>query len=108
MLKLLITLVGTLAIGAAVLQTRQQRLELYHQANQLHRQIDEEQTHLWAQQYRIALVTAPNAVRETVRNAGVPMSARDPLLPPGGASRMNSRAIDPANDPSAEGGAPPQ
>jgi len=66
MLKLLICLFSALAISVALLQLRQQRLELNYQANRLHNQIEEHQAKLWDQQLQIAVYTAPNAISRTV------------------------------------------
>ena len=49
-----------------MLQLRQQRLELNHQANRLHNQIEAQQAKLWNQQLQIAVYTAPNAISQTV------------------------------------------
>ena len=66
MLKLLICLLSGLAISIALLQLRQQRLELNFQTNRLHGQIERQHGKLWDQQLQIAVYTAPNAISRTV------------------------------------------
>lgn len=72
MLKLVLSIFVTLAIGVCLLQLRQQRLELNYQTNQLHRRLQNLQTELWNQQLQVAIYTAPNAIEQTV---GQPPSA---------------------------------
>jgi hypothetical protein len=55
-----------LLIGIATLQMRQQQLELKHQAAALQQRIEQQQSKLWNQQLRIALMTAPPAISQTV------------------------------------------
>jgi cell division protein FtsL len=78
MLKLLITLVLSTLIGVLLLQLRQQRLQINHQTNQLHQQIESAQIKLWNQQLQIAAYTAPNAVFNTVNTDGLKMVPRIP------------------------------
>jgi cell division protein FtsL len=66
MIKLLLCLICGLAIAVSLLQMRQQRLELNHETNQLHNQIEAQQARLWNQQLQIATFTAPNAIQKTV------------------------------------------
>jgi len=66
MLKLLLCLFASVLLGVLMLQLRQQRLELNHEANKLHNQIESHQAKLWNQQLQIAVYTAPNAISETV------------------------------------------
>ena len=66
MLKLLLCLIVGLATAVCLLQLRQQRLELNHQANALHDEIEGAQAQLWNQQLQIAVYTAPNAIEKTV------------------------------------------
>jgi cell division protein FtsL len=74
MLKLLLCLlVGTLT-AASLLALRQQRLELNHQANLLHNQIENCQAKLWNQQLQIAVYTAPNAIAQTVGSADLKLA----------------------------------
>ena len=98
MLKLLICLFSGAAIAVAVLQLRQQRMELGYQANELHDQIRGQQARLWNQQLQIALYTAPNAITKTVSSYDLNM-VPDAPLPPG--QRHWIEAGAPA-DPDAE------
>ena len=66
MLKLLLCLLVGMATAVCLLQLRQQRLELNHQANTLHDQIEATQAKLWNEQLQIAVYTAPNAIEKTV------------------------------------------
>ncbi len=66
MLKLLLCLFSAVLLAVVMLQLRQQRLELNHQANKLHNQIEAHQAKLWNQQLQIAVYTAPNAIEQTV------------------------------------------
>ena len=66
MLKLILCLFCSVLLGVLMLQLRQQRLELNHQANKLHNQIEAQQARLWNQQLQIAVYTAPNAISQTV------------------------------------------
>ena len=66
MLKLLLCLFAAVFLAVVMLQLRQQRLELNHQANKLHNQIESHQAKLWNQQLQIAVYTAPNAISRTV------------------------------------------
>jgi cell division protein FtsL len=79
MLKLLLCLVSGLAISIAVLQLRQQRLELNYQANRLHGEIEKHQAKLWDQQLQIAVYTAPNAISRTVGQQKLEMVPQNPL-----------------------------
>ncbi|MBC8105406.1 MAG: hypothetical protein H7Z14_02355 [Anaerolineae bacterium] len=96
MLKLLICLVSALFISVALLQLRQQRLELNYQANRLHNQIEEHQAKLWDQQLQIAVYTAPNAISRTVGQQKLDMVPQSPMP----ARKQNW--IDVKNDPDAE------
>ena len=66
MIKLLLCIFGTFALGVLMLQLREQRRELAYQANDLHNQIEQLQGELWNQQLQIAIYTAPNAIAQTV------------------------------------------
>lgn len=66
MVKPLLILLVSLGVGMALLQLRQQRLELTHQTNQIHDEIANTQSQLWEQQLRIAAQTAPNAIEALV------------------------------------------
>jgi cell division protein FtsL len=78
MLKLILCLVCAVALAVVLLQLRQQRLELNHQANRLHNQIDAQQAKLWGQQLDIALYTAPNAISKTVENKAIHLVPQSP------------------------------
>jgi cell division protein FtsL len=79
MLKLLICLVCAVLIAVAMLHLRQQRLELDHQANLLHNQIEAQQAKLWNQQLQIAVYTAPNAISKTVGDHSLKLVPRAAL-----------------------------
>ena len=79
MLKLLLCLAFTISLGVAVLQLRQQRLELNFQTNRLHNQIRSSQAKLWNQQLQIAICTAPNAITKTVGEKNLNMVPTAPL-----------------------------
>jgi cell division protein FtsL len=79
MLKLLLCLASGLALAVMMLHLRQQKLELNHQANQLHNRIEAQQAKLWNQQLEIAVFTAPNAITHTVDNHDLKMVPRSPL-----------------------------
>jgi cell division protein FtsL len=93
MVKMLLCLLSALALAMVVLQLRQQRLELNFKVNQLHRQIEDKQAHLWNQQLQIAVYTAPNAIQQTVSTHELQLVPRAPL-PRTAANWMN--------DPDAE------
>jgi len=95
-LKLLICLFSALLISVALLQLRQQRLELNYQANRLHNQIEEHQAKLWDQQLAIAVYTAPNAISRTVGQQKLDMVPQSPMP----ARKQNW--IDVKNNPDAE------
>jgi cell division protein FtsL len=66
MIKLIICLVCGMLMAVAVLQLRQQELELRHRAAGLQQKIQAHQAKLWQQQLEISVYTAPNAVTRTV------------------------------------------
>lgn len=66
MIKLLICLVSAAALAIALLQLRQQNLEIGYQNAELHGQIRSHQARLWDQQLQIATFTAPNAIANVV------------------------------------------
>ena len=74
MVKLLISVIFGLALAAAMLQMRQQYLNLNYQTSRLHGQIEARQADLWSQQLRIAEATAPNAIAAKVRMDRIPLS----------------------------------
>jgi len=66
MLKMLLCLGCALAISVAMLELRQQELELKHRAAKLQEEIEGQQAKLWGQQLQIAIYTAPNALAKTI------------------------------------------
>ncbi len=96
MLKLTLCLTTALLIAVLLLQLRQQRLELSHQTNQLHNQIENRQARLWQQQLQIAVYTAPNAISQTVGEHALNLVAPTPQ--PAGLTHW----IDALNDPGRE------
>src|SRR3954462_6871973 len=90
MLKLLLCLLSSVAIAIVMLHLRQQRLELNHQANLLHNQIEAQQARLWNQQLQIAVYTAPNAISKTVGDHSLKLVPQSPL-PAGQANWLNPR-----------------
>jgi hypothetical protein len=96
MVKLLLILVCSLILGAALLELRQQRLELNYETNKLHNEIRANQAKLWNQQIQIAIYTAPNAISKTVGDQQLNMVPQTPQLPGSG------KWTDPKDDPAAE------
>jgi hypothetical protein len=96
MLKLVLCLLSGLAISIALLQLRQQRLELNFQTNRLHGQIERQQGKLWDQQLQIAVYTAPNAISRTVGEQKLEMVPQSPL------PARSASWIDVKNNPDAE------
>jgi cell division protein FtsL len=88
MVKLLACLLFGLGLSAAMLQLRQEALNLNYQTSRLHSQIEARQAELWSQQLRIAEVTAPNAIAARVRQDNIPLApaarpdARNWIEPP--------------------------
>lgn len=78
MVKLLLCVASIMAIAVVILQLRQQRLELSHQNNVLHNQIESQQARLWSQQLQIGVATAPNAIKQTVGDK-IKLVPRTPL-----------------------------
>jgi len=66
MVKLLLALLCSFAIAVAMLELRQQELELKHHAAKLQDEIESHQAKLWSQQLQIAIYTAPNAIAKTI------------------------------------------
>ena len=79
MLKLLLCLTSSVLLAVLMLHLRQQRLELNHEANTLHNQIEAQQAHLWSQQLQIAVYTAPNAISKTVGEHQLKLVPQTPL-----------------------------
>lgn len=94
MLKLLLCLTSAMLLAVLMLQLRQQKLELNHQANALHNRIEAQQAKLWNQQLQIAVYTAPNAIEKTVGNPQSRLVPRSPL--PAGRSNWIDSAPDAA------------
>jgi cell division protein FtsL len=82
MIKLLLCLSSSLLLAIVVLQLRQQRLDLNYQVNQLHNKIEDQQARLWSQQLQIAIVTAPNAIQNTVDSQDLKMVPQTPAATP--------------------------
>jgi cell division protein FtsL len=74
MLKLTLCLCFGVFLAAAMLQLRQENLNLNYQTSRLHSQIEARQAELWSQQLRIAEVTAPNAIANRVREDNIPLT----------------------------------
>jgi cell division protein FtsL len=81
MFKLLISLIFALLLAAAMLQLRQQSLELNYESNRLHGQIEAKQAELWSQQLQIAEATAPNAIAARAKAGGLEMVQPTPETP---------------------------
>src|SRR5215217_6961618 len=99
MLKLLLCLFCAVFLAVVMLQLRQQRLELNHQANTLHNQIESQQAKLWNQQLQIAVYTAPNAISQTVGAHDLKLVPQSPTHV-GPSNWMNMRPpapLEPAN-----------
>ncbi len=90
MLKLLLCLTSAMLLAVVMLQLRQQKLELNHQANKLHNQIEAQQAKLWNQQLQIAVYTAPNAISQTVGAHELKLVPQSPL-PAGPSNWMDVR-----------------
>lgn len=96
MVKLLLTLTMSMLLCVALLQLRQQRLELNYETNRLHNQIRHQQSRLWSQQLQIAQYTAPNAISKTVGDQQLKMVPQTPL------PYQKAQWIDPQTNPDAE------
>jgi hypothetical protein len=66
MTKLLLCLVCAFALGAAMLQLRQQELELRYRSAWYQEQIEARQGKIWNQQLQIATYTSPSALAKTI------------------------------------------
>jgi len=75
MLKLLLCLLCGSATAVALLELRQQRLDLTFQTNKLHNQIEASQMQLWNQQLSIAVATAPNALAAAAKGKDLKLAA---------------------------------
>ncbi|QOV88997.1 hypothetical protein [Humisphaera borealis] len=76
MIKLLICILSGASLAIAVLQLRQQNLEIGYQNAELHQQIRSHQARLWDQQLQIATFTAPNAIENVVKTHDLNMVPR--------------------------------
>lgn len=94
MLKLLLCLSTAMLLAILTLHLRQQKLELNHDVNELHNAIEAQQSKLWNQQLQIAVVTAPNAIAQTVHSQQLKMVPRSPL-PARTANWMDKELPDP-------------
>ena len=79
MLKIILCMIFALILAVVTLHLRQQKLEIAHQANHLHNQIESLQAKLWNQQVRIAIPTAPNAITQTLRTQDLQMVPQNAL-----------------------------
>lgn len=79
MIKLLLCMICGFAIAIAMLQMRQQQLELKHKAAMLQAQVQSRQSRLWQQQLQIAIYTAPNAVAKMVGGHDLDLKPEAPL-----------------------------
>ena len=68
MLKLLICLLCGAATAVAMLELREQRLNLTFETNKLHNEIESSQSVLWNEQLSIAVATAPNSLAAATRS----------------------------------------
>jgi hypothetical protein len=78
MVKLLLCLFSSFAIGLAALQLRQQQRELGHRTASLQQKIEGQQARLWSQQLQIAIYTAPNAISSTVGQHALDLTPETP------------------------------
>jgi hypothetical protein len=80
MLKLLLCLLCGSATAVAMLELREQHLNLTFQTDKLHNQIEASQAQLWNQQLSIAVATAPDAVAAAAKGQDLKLTAgRSPL-----------------------------
>lgn len=87
MLKLLTCLIAAIVVGVAMLQTRQQHLEINFQINKLHNQIESQQAKLWSQQLQIAVYAGTPSVAKSIEANALPMV-------PAGSPDQNGQGID--------------
>ncbi len=96
MLKMLLCLFSAMLLAVALLQMRQQHLEISYRNNRLYGRIDHSKAQLWNQQMQIAVYTAPNAIARTVGDHALDMVPIAPL--PG----QKAHWISPAKLPDAD------
>ena len=104
MVKLLICLFCAVLIAAAMLELRQQRMNLGFESSQIHRDIERAQVRLWNHQLQIGIYTAPNAIDQTVRQHQLNLKAPTPTGTETG-SGAASPAAAPAPAPADSGDA---
>jgi hypothetical protein len=75
MLKLLLCLLCGSATAAALLELREQRLNLTLEIDRLHNQIESCQAQLWNQQLSIAVATAPNSLAAATHGKDLKLSS---------------------------------
>ena len=97
MIKLLFCLLLGAVLACMVLQLRHQRMELGHQNSQLNDRINAQQAKLWSQQLQIAVYTAPNAIKQTVRSHEMEMVSESKVR------SKNASWLDPTDDAAAPG-----
>lgn len=68
--KLLIVILAVAVTGAALLVSRQQRLDAVHEAAQIHRRLNEQRVTLWRMQVLIEERCRPEAIREAIEADG--------------------------------------
>jgi hypothetical protein len=94
MVKLLICLFCALLIAAAMLELRQQRMNLGFESSQIHRDIERAQIRLWNQQLQIGIYTAPNAIDQTVRQHQLNLTRPAPAVTGTGATATPAAPAD--------------
>ncbi|MHC5004142.1 MAG: hypothetical protein ACYTJ0_13585 [Planctomycetota bacterium] len=100
--KLLLVILTALLTAAALLVTRQQRLETAHRASVIHRRLAEQERSLWELQSRIAAACRPESIRsamERLDQAWEPIPAEPPP-----AADPKVRVVDAAGAESGAGG----
>ena len=80
MLKLLICLIVFTAVAVGLVDLRQRRLDLAHDASRLHAALEVSQAKLWDQQLRIAALTGPSAVARSADAHHLALTANRPAL----------------------------
>ncbi|HEY1685560.1 MAG TPA: hypothetical protein VGG19_12410 [Tepidisphaeraceae bacterium] len=94
MIKIAIGLVSALVLGLVLLQLRAQNLDLSHDCDRLHNQIESQQAKLWNQQLQIATMTGPSAVEKTIADQDLKLVPR--------ATTQPSNATPPADGSDSE------
>jgi cell division protein FtsL len=79
MLKVLLCMICGAATAVAMLELREQHLNITFQTDKLHNQIEASQAQLWNQQLSIAAATAPDAVAAAAKGRDLKLTAgREP------------------------------